>query len=504
MRRLVPTSLSARLVATTVALVALASLLVSVSTALAMRSYLYDRLDSQVVEALGRATAPWQSGRSPLPPASSNAVTAPAEPDGHDHDGPEHEDGRFGQGAGTVTAVWDAYGSRGELPTTSGERKQLSSAALALLNQVPADGHSHDVDLPGIGAYRVQASESQLGKVVTGLPTQDIRGTLASLVGWEVLLAMAGIALAGAAGWVLVRRQLAPLRKVADTAHTVATLPLSTGEIGTTVRVPDDLTDERTEVGQVGAALNTMLAHVEHALDERHRSEQQVRQFVADASHELRTPLATIQGYAELSRRGSSPDPERLAHAMGKVEAEASRMSSLVEDLLLLARLDAGRPLEREEVDLTRLVLESVGDARIVAPDHRWVLELAEDPVVVTGDEQRLHQVVTNLLGNARRHTPAGTTVTAGVRTSDDGTAALVTVDDDGPGIPAELQGSVFERFTRGDSSRTRESGGAGLGLSLVQAITDAHEGDITVSSRPGSTVFTLTLPLDGHASLPG
>ncbi|HLN77693.1 MAG TPA: HAMP domain-containing sensor histidine kinase [Nocardioidaceae bacterium] len=498
MRRLLPTSLSARLVATTVALVALVALLVSVATTLAMRAYLYDRLDSQVDQALGRATAPWRVGLAPLPTSSSANL---GERERSEADGPEHEDGRFGQGAGTVTAVWDSYGARGELPTASGSREQLSSAALATLKQVPADGRSHDVELPGLGSYRVRAAESQLGEVVTGLPTRDIRGTLASLLGWEIVLAAGGVTVAALAGWVLVTRQLAPLRKVADTAHTVATLPLSTGEIGTTVRVPDDLTDPRTEVGQVGAALNTMLAHVEHALDERHRSEQQVRQFVADASHELRTPLATIQGYAELSRR-APPDAARLTHAMGKVEAEASRMSSLVEDLLLLARLDAGRPLEREEVDLTKMVLESVGDARIVAPDHRWVLELAEEPVLVTGDEQRLHQVITNLLGNARRHTPAGTTVTAGVHTSDDGKAAVVTVQDDGPGIPGDLQDSVFERFTRGDSSRTRESGGAGLGLSLVQAITDAHDGEIAVSSRPGSTTFTLTLPLDGHADL--
>jgi two-component system OmpR family sensor kinase len=183
---------------------------------------------------------------------------------------------------------------------------------------------------------------------------------------------------------------------------------------------------------------------------------------------------------------------------MGKVEVEASRMSSLVQDLLLLARLDAGRPLERQEVDLTKMVLESVGDARVVAPEHRWAMELTEEPVTVTGDAQRLHQLVTNLLSNARRHTPAGTTVTVGVRPSDDGTAAVVTVCDDGPGIPEALLGSVFERFTRGDSARTRGAGGTGLGLSLAQAITEAHGGDIRVSSPPGATCFTVTLPRQG------
>ena len=303
------------------------------------------------------------------------------------------------------------------------------------------------------------------------------------------------VGVAAVAGTVLVRRQLRPLREVAATAHEVRTLPLSSGEIGTTVRVPDALTDERTEVGQVGSALNTMLEHVEHALDERHRSEQQVRQFVADASHELRTPLSTIHGYAELSRRTSPPDPEQLTFAMSKVEAEATRMSSLVEDLLLLARLDAGRPLARDEVDLTRLALEAVGDARVVGPDHRWKLDLPDEPVVAPGDEQRLHQVLTNLLNNARRHTPPGTSVTVGVAEDPAAQEVVLSVEDDGPGLPPQLDGKAFERFTRGDSARTRESGGAGLGLSLVQAISHAHGGRVSVDSAPGRTRFEVRLP---------
>ena len=239
------------------------------------------------------------------------------------------------------------------------------------------------------------------------------------------------------AGLLLVRRQLRPLREVAATAHEVAELPLSQGEIGTTVRVPETLTDERTEVGAVGAALNTLLAHVEQALDERHRSEQQVRQFVADASHELRTPLTTIHGYAELSRRTSPADPEQLALAMTKVEAEATRMSALVDDLLLLARLDAGRPLATDDVDLTHLVLEAVGDARVVGPDS----PVAARPARRTGGRHRrrarLHQVLTNLLNNARRHTPAGTTVGVGVHQVDG--QVVLWVEDDGPGLPAGL-----------------------------------------------------------------
>ena len=259
--------------------------------------------------------------------------------------------------------------------------------------------------------------------------------------------------------------------------------------------MPEHLTDERTEVGQVGSALNAMLDHVEHSLGQRHRSEQQVRQFVADASHELRTPLSTIHGYAELSRRTSPPDPEQLTFAMTKVEAEATRMSSLVEDLLLLARLDAGRPLARDEVDLTRLALEAVGDARVVGPDHRWKLDLPDEPVVAPGDEQRLHQVLTNLLNNARRHTPPGTSVTVGVAEDPTAQEVVLSVEDDGPGLPPQLDGTAFERFTRGDSARTRQSGGAGLGLSLVQAISHAHGGRVSVDSAPGRTRFEVRLP---------
>jgi two-component system OmpR family sensor kinase len=290
----------------------------------------------------------------------------------------------------------------------------------------------------------------------------------------------------------VVRRQLRPLRRVAQTAREVAGLPLDTGEIGMTARVPDQLTDERTEVGQVAVALNTLLGHMENALDARHRSELQVRQFVADASHELRTPLTTIHGYAQLSLR--QRDHELFSHAMGKVMVEATRMAALVEDLLLLARLDAGRPLDLRPVDLTRLARESVTDAQIVSPDHHWALSLPPEPVVVTGDEQRLHQVVTNLLSNARRHTPAGTTVTVEL-IADDRHTAVLTIHDNGPGIPADLQPNVFKRFTRADTSRTRDSGGSGLGLSLAQSITEAHGGIVTVTSRPGDTCFTLALP---------
>ncbi|MEP7090741.1 MAG: HAMP domain-containing sensor histidine kinase [Nocardioidaceae bacterium] len=482
-----PTSLTGRLVATLVTLVVLASVLLAVGTSLAMRGFLNGQLDDQVRQALGRSVGRYDSGFAQPPPGS----------DGDDGPGPRLG---LGDAAGTLSAQFSPSG-QGVVVTSSSTRRLLSSAALERLDDVPADGRIHDVDLPGVGPFRVEVRTAGPVRLIAGLSTHDVDSAIGQLVVSEVLLALVTVALALVTGRWLVRRQLRPLRDVAATAHEVADLPLSRGEIGTTVRVPEALTDERTEVGAVGAALNTLLVHVEQALDDRHRSELQVRQFVADASHELRTPLSTIHGYAELSRRTRPSDPVQLAHAMSKVEAEATRMSSLVEDLLLLARLDAGRPLARDEVDLTKLVLETVGDARVVGPDHRWNFDLADEPVLVLGDEQRLHQVVTNLLNNARRHTPPGTRVTAGVR--QDGDQVALTVEDDGPGMSPELVSTAFERFSRGDSSRTRESGGAGLGLSLVEAITAAHGGTVSVESRPGRTCVEVRLPAIVGAAAP-
>jgi len=329
--------------------------------------------------------------------------------------------------------------------------------------------------------------------VVVGLPTADVDDAVANLVGLEALLTLLAIVVAAGAALVVVRRQLRPLREVAATAHSVSELPLESGDIDISERVPEHLTDERTEVGQVGAALNTLLEHVETSLAARHRSEQQVRQFVADASHELRTPLATIAGYTELARRRPD-DAAMLGTALDKVEEESGRMTSLVEDLLLLARLDAGRPLERKPVDLTRLLVEAVSDARVIDPDHRWRVDvpdgLIDSPAVVTGDELRLHQVVTNLLTNARKYTPDGTTVTVSVRR--DGFA----VHDDGPGFPPDLVEHAFERFARGDAARTRgQEMGVGLGLALVDAIVSAHGGRVSLRSVPGDTTVDVSLP---------
>ena len=303
------------------------------------------------------------------------------------------------------------------------------------------------------------------------------------------------------AGILVIRRQLGPLSRVSAAARQVAVLELDRGEVRLpTPIVKVDPTSVHTEIGQLGSALNRMLDRIAGALSARHASEMRVRQFVADASHELRTPLAAIRGYTELAQRKQDDLPDDVAHAMSRVGSETERMTRLVEDMLLLARLDTGRPLEREQVDLTRLVVDAASDAHIAGPDHQWSLDLPEEPVVVRGDEARLHQVLANLLANARTHTPPGTPVTTSLAIDDEGSAVL-TVTDDGPGIPRWLQPEIFERFARGDSSRSRRGGSTGLGLAIVAAVVRAHHGTIDVHSVPGKTEFVVKLPVNSQAS---
>ncbi len=261
-------------------------------------------------------------------------------------------------------------------------------------------------------------------------------------------------------------------------------------------------TNPGTEVGAVGAALNRLLDHVGDALTARQASETQIRQFVADASHELRTPLAAIRGYAELTRRSPEDLPPTVTHAMERVESASVRMSALVDDMLLLARLDAhDSPLDLAEVDVTQVVVEAVSDAQVAGPEHTWTLDVPADPVVVTGDSMRLHQVVANLLTNARTHTRPGIRVVVAVRREQ--TRCVVTVTDDGQGIDLSLQGRLFQRFARGDSSRSREAGSTGLGLAIVDAVVAAHNGTVEVESAPGRTQFRVTLPLRGGPTRP-
>ena len=355
-------------------------------------------------------------------------------------------------------------------------------------------------------------------ELVTGLPLAMVDNTLDHVENTEHVVFASVLLLAVILGAGLIQFSLRPLRRVAATATRVTELPLDSGEVTLPAGVPD--TDPRTEVGRVGAAFNRMLFHVEKALGRRAASEARLRRFAADASHELRTPLSAIRGYAELALRHPGPVPEDVTHALRRVQSESARMTVLVDDLLLLARLDAGRPLEREPVDLSRLAIETTSDARVARSDHRWRLDLPDEPVLVLGDEHRLHQAMANLLSNAGKHTPAGSTVSValdlGVTVTETaataGTAVVqrgvappgprveLSITDDGPGIAPELLPELFERFTRGDTGRAREVSAAGkstgLGLAIVDAVVAAHDGCISVTSRPGMTRFAILLPL--------
>ena len=293
-----------------------------------------------------------------------------------------------------------------------------------------------------------------------------------------VLAAIGGLGL-----WV-VRLGLRPLAAIGDTAAAIASGDLSQ-------RV--ERAEPRTEVGRLGIALNAMLAQIESSLRALEASERKLRRFVADASHELRTPLAAVRAYAELFERGAGTRPDDLARSMRGIERESARMSVLVDDLLLLARLDEGRPLEREPVELGALVGEAVETAHAVEPDRPVSLEA--ESLVVLGDRVRLRQVIDNLLANVRAHTPAGAPVQ--VVLSRAGANARLTVTDSGPGLDAEQAEHVFERFYRADPSRTRASGGAGLGLSIVAAVAAAHGGSARAESEPGGgATFIVELPL--------
>jgi two-component system OmpR family sensor kinase len=329
------------------------------------------------------------------------------------------------------------------------------------------------------------------------------------------VVAAFGLAIALALGTVTVARALAPLGRVTDTATKVSELPLARGDVELPDRVPVD--DDRTEVGRLGSAFNRMLGHVASALSAREQSERKVRRFVSDASHELRTPLASIRGYAELMRLHGGELPDDVMHAIGRIESESLRMTELVEDLLLLARLDEGRELRRNRVDLSAIVRDTVGDAQVASPGHDWRVAIPDAPIFVTGDDARLRQVLANLLANARMHTPDGTNVVvrlaevpaSATRPASEQTdaaaggvgvvvrpSARITVTDDGPGIDPAVRATLFERFARGDASRSRRAGSTGLGLAIVRAVVEAHHGTVDARSQPGETAFTVELPL--------
>jgi two-component system OmpR family sensor kinase len=486
--RRAPWTLRRRLVVSVVALFTLLSVVVGGISILVLYRNLSDPISDQLLRSVSFAEQ--RASRGFLPT----------------FDGGGGGPGVTGLQPGSITAYSagaTVVGNRS--PNLGGSSQTLTQAELKPISAITRSHFPEDVGIPGLGEFRVirtnllSYQDPTTGALVkyygyTAYPLAQMQTTLA-----QFGLALGGISLGGIllvafATWFIVSYALRPLRRVAATATEVASMPLDRGEVDLAVRVPDADTDQRTEVGKVGAALNTLLGHVDNALKARQASESRVRQFVADASHELRTPLASIRGYAELTRRGNYDLPQDVTHSLGRVESEAVRMTSLVEDLLLLARLDAGRDIETAPVDLSRLLVDCVSDAHVAGSDHEFELNLPDDPVMIDGDSQRIHQVFANLLANARVHTPAGTHVAVSLASVESG-GAVVTVADDGPGIPEDLQDDLFERFARGDTSRARATGSTGLGLAIVRAVVDAHGGVVSVTSSSEGTTFAVELP---------
>jgi two-component system, OmpR family, sensor kinase len=535
--RVPPRTLRGRLIAGLVALLAIACATVGVVTYFSVQGSLSRELGNQLQTATSLANKCLDSqlaevdgdhqARAAATASQASDESAPpaAQPPGPDL----YCDGL---GNGTLLAyVKDGQWHARLIPASTVTLSAADERTLMGIRPSPPPQQNGSVPVPTTtrnlpsagGEFALTALRDPDGATyITGLSLSSLHDTLRDVALTEAVVFGGVLLLAGAGGMLWVRLSLRPLRRVAATASQVAELPLESGEVELPAGVP--VTDPGTETGQVGLAFNRMLGHVQAALKRRAASETRLRRFAADASHELRTPLAAIRGYAELALLHPGESPEAVTHALGRVLSESTRMSVLVDDLLLLARLDAGRPLSREPVDMTRLAIDATSDAQAARPDHRWVLELPDDPVAVRGDEHRLHQVLANLLSNAGRHTPEGCTVTVKVSgelpPGEPGTGAeslrhgvlppeprmVLTVTDNGPGIPPGLLPDLFERFTRADTSRSHvtEATSAGLGLAIVDAVVAAHTGAVLVTSRPGMTRFTIVLPQLTEPAPPG
>ncbi|MCD2443241.1 HAMP domain-containing histidine kinase [Agromyces sp. SYSU K20354] len=478
-----PWTLERRLLVVLAGLVAAVSLVVGIVSVTVFHASSVASVDAELRSAMNRAEL---NIRGPVPLPGGTA-------------GPSLLLDVAGQSAGTLAAVVPDQGAASAAyisEEAEGGIVELGDRATRALSAVPADGELHTIHTGSpLGSFRALAERKDLApdtRVVLALPLAGVERSTTELAVTIAVVALSGLIVAIGFGSLIVRRALAPLSRMTSTALEVSELPLARGDVALTERVAVD--DPHTEVGRLGTAFNRMLGHVASALSAREQSEQKVRRFVADASHELRTPLASIRGYAELTRMHRGELPDDVVHALGRIESESVRMTELVEDLLLLARLDEGRELVHARVDLGALVADAVGDAQVAGPDQDWSVELAEEAVEVSGDRARLHQVIANLLANARIHTPAGTSVR--VRLAREGDLATITVADDGPGIDPQVRDTLFERFERGDASRSRRAGGTGLGLAIVKAVVEAHHGSVGVVSESGSTVFTVELPL--------
>lgn len=439
----------------------------------AMASQLHEQLDFASERA---ATYSAQNGRD----ASSGPLFAP------------------GQASGTLNArlVPGYLISGAVLDSKTGERKDITDADVLPLSSVTVDAPPVVKHL-SIGDYLLSAQKDpgSGGVLITGLPLAPNERTLAALGVLTLTISLAGLIAIGLVGSMIIRRSLAPLQRVSAVASSVANAELESGTAALEARVAPRDSIPGTESGEVGRALNALLDNVGSAFAVREASEAQMRQFVADASHELRTPLSAIRGYTELisATEHFSDDGQR---SLNRVLEQSTRMSSLVENLLLLARLDEKHHVKKAPVDLGKLAAEITEDFAITAPSHHWIPQVPDTPLVVSGDASALRRVITNLLANARKHTSEGNTVTVCVARDAATHQAVLRVADTGEGIAPDFLPLVFKRFTRADAARSGADGTTGLGLPIAKAIVESHDGTIDVTSAPGNTVFEVRLPL--------
>lgn len=483
--------LRTKLIVAVLALLAAICATIGIVSHLAMNNYLTAQIDSSLHESAERSAGPKDRPQGSLAPSESSLL-----PIGQ----PNPLDTR-GQRPGTLLALFSHSASQPTIIDSSvvqadGSAIALTAADLEQIQHLAPTGQATEMTLSS-GSYRLAASSTFMpagGKLVVGFPTAERDLTLNSLAWTTVVVSASGLTFIGLVGTLIVRRSLRPLDELSAVATTVASLPLDSGKAAINVRIPPMAAAPGTEIGDVGVAFNNMLDHLTRSFASRHASEVKVRQFVADASHELRTPLTSIRGYTELVLLSEKLTPSGSA-ALQRVDSESRRMSALVEDLLLLARLDEGQRGEPESVDLTDLLMETTQDSKIAAQDHNWSLSLPEEPVVVVAVESELRQIIINLLSNAAKHTAAGTSIRVGLASANG--LATLSVEDNGEGIPQEFLEQIFTRFSRADPARANGSGGnsSGLGLAIVEALVQANDGSISVSSSPGRTCFVLQLP---------
>jgi two-component system OmpR family sensor kinase len=518
-------TLRLRLLLVLVGVVAAGLLISDVVTYNALRSFLTTRVDEQLEQAafpVGRALLS-ESGLGTTLPSAPVQLPTPATGSSSFGSGRAGGSIRFRQGGpvipaghGTARGLLVAPGTYGQIRSATGKVEAhlffdygtKSPTAPVLPAHLPGTGRSSDTDQfftttntgPGAISYRVLARPlaNHSGFIVVAVPLNDLQSTLNQLFWIEVAVSLLLLVVLGAISWVMVRRELRPLQAITGTS-----VAISQGDLSQ--RVPRQ--SEATEVGQLGAAFNTMVDDIEVAFAERAASEERLRRFLADASHELRTPLTSILGYAELFDLGVRDRPEDLARSLRTIKSEATRMGILVDELLWLAKLDHERPLERLPVDLGELGREAVSSLGVAHPERSVTVggsvNGGDNPgVVVTGDEQRLRQVLDNLLVNAVTHTPPEAAIDLRVEATGD--TAVVTVHDGGPGIDPVDAGRIFEPFYRADPSRSRSSGGSGLGLAIVAAIVEAHQGSVELVGGGDGATFVVRLPLAAVASSGG